>query len=50
MCIWLPDADAIEMDSDALNILFVNNRINNFYQRNLKVMELVELKGKGKPF
>ena len=50
MCIWLPDADAIEMDSDALNILFVNNRINNFLSKKSKSHGISGIKGQGKTF
>lgn len=50
MCIWLPDADGIEMDSDALNVLYVNNRIRNFLSKKSKSFGISSIKGQGKTF
>lgn len=50
MCVWLPDADAIEMNSNALNILFVNNRINSFLSKESKSHGISGIKGQGKTF
>lgn len=50
MCVWLPDADGIEMNSNALNILFVNTRINNFLKRKSKSLGISGIKGQGKTF
>lgn len=50
MCVWLPDADGIEMDSNALNILFSNNAIKSYLIRQSKIYGISGVKGQGKTF
>lgn len=49
MCVWVEDADEIEMNEKALDIVYRNNRVSNFLD-SPKKLGILGIKGQGKTF
>lgn len=49
MCIWHPEADSLDFNNDALNIVFRNNCINNYLKKESS-LGIAGIKGQGKTF
>lgn len=49
MCVWIEDADAIDMESNALNIVYSNKRIKAFLYGKT-TLGIAGIKGQGKTF
>ena len=49
MCVWIEDADAIDMESKALNMVYINTRVKSFLNGK-NTLGIAGVKGQGKTF
>lgn len=49
MCVWVEDADKLQLDDNELNIVYYNRAVNNFLSNN-NSLGIAGIKGQGKTF
>ncbi|MGN0318605.1 MAG: hypothetical protein ACI4E1_11815 [Lachnospira sp.] len=49
MCVWIEDADAIEITDKSLNVVYQNERVGRFIN-SPKMLGISSIKGQGKTF
>lgn len=49
MCVWIEDADAIEITDKALKVVYQNERVGRFINSS-KMLGISGIKGQGKTF